>query len=304
MSIFRVRSGYIFLFSVIMIGAISLATLGSLLLIGIGSLQIGATVEQSEQARSLAQTCTERALRSLWEDATYVGNENIPLPEGECDILPVGGSGNENRAVCTEGRVGFTVRRYEILLKRILPSTQVYSWREVEQFAACTYAEEGPDLPRSSSFSFSSSSESSSDISSSSSEISSVSSSEIFIDCSPASICDVMIVNDSCMGRTITCPDFQYPAPDGESCGSPSCVGQCRQCPTLPTFYECSGGEHCSIFLMGSACLQISSYCSIGSPVFTGNGCGEGSCTGDCYICPDQGEILSSSSSSASSSSF
>lgn len=135
----RIRSGYIFLFSVIMMGAIALATLGSLLLIGIGSLKIGATVEQSEQARSLAQTCAERALRSLWEDTAYGGNEHLLLSEGECDILPTGGLGNENRSVCAEGRVGSTVRRFEILLKRVLPSIQTYSWREVEQFASCSY---------------------------------------------------------------------------------------------------------------------------------------------------------------------
>lgn len=139
MKLLYIRNGYMFLFSIIIVGAIAVATLGSLLLIGVGSLQIGATVEQSEQAGSLAQTCAERALRSLWEESAYQGNEQVVLAEGECDILPIGGSGNENRSVCTEGRVGLTVRRYQILLKRILPSIQVYSWREVEQFTACAY---------------------------------------------------------------------------------------------------------------------------------------------------------------------
>lgn len=149
MKFLRIRGGYIFLFSIIMMGAIALAALGSLLLIGLGSLQIGATVEQSEQARSLAQTCAEHALRSLWKNTLYDGDEQILHEEGECDILQVGGGGNEDRSVCTEGRVGQTVRRYEILLKRILPSIQVYSWREVEQFSGCTYTL-NVDPPRSS----------------------------------------------------------------------------------------------------------------------------------------------------------
>jgi len=133
------RRGYIFLLSVIMIGAVAVATLSSLLLIGVGSMQIGYTVRQSEQARSLAQTCAERALRSLWEDTAYAGVEEFTFDEGQCDILQVGGSGNENRSICAEGRVGSTVRRYEILLERTLPSIQVSAWREVDQFSVCSY---------------------------------------------------------------------------------------------------------------------------------------------------------------------
>lgn len=133
------RRGYIFLLSVIMIGAIATATLSSLLMIGVGSMQIGFTVRQSEQARSLAQTCAERALRALWEDTSYAGIEALTFSEGQCDILRVGGSGNENRSVCAEGRVGSTVRRYEILLEQVLPSIQVSAWREVDQFSACSY---------------------------------------------------------------------------------------------------------------------------------------------------------------------
>ncbi|MDD5041081.1 MAG: hypothetical protein PHX87_00155 [Candidatus Peribacteraceae bacterium] len=133
------RPGYIFLLSVIMVGAIAVATLSSLLMIGVGSMQIGFTVRQSEQARSLSQTCVERALRSLWEDTAYAGNEEFTFDEGVCDILRIGGSGNENRSVCAEGRVGPTVRRYEILLDRVLPSIQVATWREVDQFTVCSY---------------------------------------------------------------------------------------------------------------------------------------------------------------------
>ncbi|MDD4287056.1 MAG: hypothetical protein PHO20_00505 [Candidatus Peribacteraceae bacterium] len=139
MILLRARCGYIFLLSIIMVGAVAVATLGSLLMIGVGSLQIGFTVRQSEQARLLAQTCAERALRALWEDTSYTGVEELTFDEGQCDILRVGGSGNDGRSVCAEGRVGPTVRRYEILLERILPSIRVSVWREVEQFAACSY---------------------------------------------------------------------------------------------------------------------------------------------------------------------
>ena len=133
------RNGYVFLLSVLMIGVIAMATMSSILLISIGIMRSGFAFQQSAQAVALAQTCAERALRALWEQSGYAGNELVVLPEGECDILRTGGAGNENRSVCVEGRTGDTVRRFEILLRRILPSIQVTAWTEVEYFTACSY---------------------------------------------------------------------------------------------------------------------------------------------------------------------
>ena len=139
MTIARARDGYVFLISVLVIGAVAMATMGSILLISISIARSGFAFQQSTQASALAQTCAERALRSLWEDSSYVGIEQNVFTEGECDILRVGGSGNENRAVCAEGRRGDTVRRYEIIVQRLLPSIQITSWREVENFTTCSY---------------------------------------------------------------------------------------------------------------------------------------------------------------------
>ncbi|MDD5751185.1 MAG: hypothetical protein PHS73_01540, partial [Candidatus Peribacteraceae bacterium] len=127
------------LLSVLMIGVIAMATMSSILLISIGILRSGFAFQQSVQSIALAHTCAESALRSLWEQSDYTGNESVALPEGECDILRVGGAGNENRSVCVEGRAGDTVRRFEIILQRILPSIQITSWTEVEHFTACSY---------------------------------------------------------------------------------------------------------------------------------------------------------------------
>lgn len=134
----RAHHGYVFLLSVLVVGTMAVATLGSLLFIGLGLLRTSATVEQSEQAFALAHTCAERALRALWEDAGYRGNEQLTFPQGTCNILHVGGSGNENRSLCVEGRAGETRRRFEIILGRLLPSIQVYSWQEVENFSSCS----------------------------------------------------------------------------------------------------------------------------------------------------------------------
>ncbi|MDD4628640.1 MAG: hypothetical protein PHE68_04590 [Candidatus Peribacteraceae bacterium] len=133
------RHGYVFLISILVIGAIAMATMGSLLLISIGILRSGFALEQSTQASLLAHTCAERVLLSLWNDRAYPGNEQLPFSQGECDILRIGGSGNENRSLCIEGRTGSAVRRFEIILQRILPSIKVYSWQEVDDFSLCSY---------------------------------------------------------------------------------------------------------------------------------------------------------------------
>jgi hypothetical protein len=135
----KLRSGYVFLVSILVIGAIAMATMGSLLLISIGILRSGFALEQSTQAAALAHTCAERALFSLWQDSGYSGDEQLVFLQGECDTLRIGGSGNENRSLCVEGRTGDAVRRYEIILQRILPSIRVYSWQEVEYFSLCSY---------------------------------------------------------------------------------------------------------------------------------------------------------------------
>jgi len=135
----KFRNGYVFLISILVIGGIAMATMGSLLLISIGILRSGFALEQSTQAVAIAHACAERSLLSLWKDSAYFGNEQLVFPQGECDILRIGGSGNENRSLCVEGRTGSAVRRYEIILQRILPSIRVYSWQEVDDFSLCSY---------------------------------------------------------------------------------------------------------------------------------------------------------------------
>ena len=57
------RNGYVFLISVLVIGAIAATTAISLILLGLASEQSGLSVIQSSQAYELAQACAERAFR-------------------------------------------------------------------------------------------------------------------------------------------------------------------------------------------------------------------------------------------------
>lgn len=131
------RSGFILLITILIIGAIASAILSSLLLLGISANQVSLSVQQSQQALATAQACAEYALLQLRESPSYAGNEFLALGNDRCEVLPVGGIGNNNRAVCTEGTSGDAIRRLEIAVSQVLPQTKVYSWQEVAVFTLC-----------------------------------------------------------------------------------------------------------------------------------------------------------------------
>jgi hypothetical protein len=131
------HKGYVFLVTVLMVGAIASATLLSLLLLGWAAMQNGALSMYSQQALEYANTCAERSLRSLRLDPTYNGEKRFWFGPDSCYTRLIGGAGNYNRTLCTEG-VSFNVtRRLEIKIKRLYPTVQIESWQEVPAFTQC-----------------------------------------------------------------------------------------------------------------------------------------------------------------------
>lgn len=135
----QARDGYVFLVTVLFTGAIAMSIVGSYVLLSIVSLENSLTYQRSTEALALAQTCIERGIRTLQEDSNYAGQVIIPFDAGSCEILQIGGFGNENRTVCAEGIADNHTRRLEVVIANLLPSTQIYSWQEVASFTACSY---------------------------------------------------------------------------------------------------------------------------------------------------------------------
>ncbi len=131
------RPGYVFLVSVLVIGAIAATTAVSLVVLGLAAGQTGLTVAQSAQALANANTCIERTLRSLRLDLAYAGDETFTLDRGTCTVHAIGGAGNEHRTICAEGQMRQAVRRIEIDLVHLFPAVTADSWREVEAFTLC-----------------------------------------------------------------------------------------------------------------------------------------------------------------------
>lgn len=132
----RSQNGYIFLVSVIVIGAIAVASTLSLLLLGWAAEQNGQTHVRTNQALELANTCADRALMGLRDSVTYAGNQDVVLAYGTCKIYPAVGANNK-RTICVEGTDTNTTRRLHITLSAIFPTVTVSKWDEVGCFTDC-----------------------------------------------------------------------------------------------------------------------------------------------------------------------
>ncbi|MFA6259325.1 MAG: DUF4215 domain-containing protein, partial [Candidatus Peribacteraceae bacterium] len=147
----RTRSGAILLITVLVIGVVATASASAILLLGLGIERTAYSMQLSTQAFNSAWTCMENAINTLKGDLEYTGNHDRAFVYGyqdengeiaydlaTCRIYPIGGSGNEDRTICTEGTFGnFTTRRLEAHVVRVLPSPVIDRWEEVDAIYAC-----------------------------------------------------------------------------------------------------------------------------------------------------------------------
>lgn len=130
--------GFVLLLSTMFVGAIASIILTSVLLLGTNSGLVHFSVQQSAKALAAAHACAEVALQTLRNNPGYEGNQFLyPSANESCEILPIGGTGNANRLLCTEGQAGDTIRRLEIVINTIYPQITVASWQEVSIFSLC-----------------------------------------------------------------------------------------------------------------------------------------------------------------------
>jgi len=123
--------GYITLMSVLIVGAAGTAIAISLILLGLSSSRTSFAVEQSNQAKGLANACAEEALQQIRDSTPFTGSGNLSLGEGACDYT-VTSQGGQNRTITASGEVGTIVRKVEVIVNAIQPAIELSSWREVE----------------------------------------------------------------------------------------------------------------------------------------------------------------------------
>ncbi len=126
-------SGYIVLITVLVIGAIGAAIATSVIWLGLGSSKSSLALEQSNQAKALANACSEEALQQIRDSTPYTGSGNLTLGQGTCSYTVTSGTG-QNRTITATGTVGTILRKVTITIDAINPAINVTSWQEVADF--------------------------------------------------------------------------------------------------------------------------------------------------------------------------
>lgn len=122
--------GFITLISVLIVSAIGIAITLSITLLGIGSSRTSFALEQSNQAKALANACAEEALEQIRESTQFTGQGNLALGQGTCQYN-VTSQGGLQRTVDALGTVGTIVRKVKIVINKMSPFIAVTSWQEV-----------------------------------------------------------------------------------------------------------------------------------------------------------------------------
>ena len=124
------KAGFVTLISVLVVGAVGVAITLSIILLGLGSSRTSFAVEQSNQARALANACAEEALQQIRDSTPFTGTGNLSLGQGTCTYT-VTSQGGQNRTITSSGTVGTILRKVKIIIDKITPNINVTSWQEV-----------------------------------------------------------------------------------------------------------------------------------------------------------------------------
>ena len=110
--------GFITLISVLVVGAVGVAITLSMILLELGSSRTSFALEQSNQAKALANACAEEAMQQIRDSTPFTGTGNLTLGQGTCSYT-VTNTGGQNRTITASG------------INQINPAMAVTSWQEM-----------------------------------------------------------------------------------------------------------------------------------------------------------------------------
>ena len=129
----QANQGYIVLITVLLIGAVGAAIAVSVIWLGLGRSKSSFALEQSNQAKALANACSEEALQQIRDVTAFTGTGSLTLGQGTCSYTVTLGIG-ENRTITSSGTVGTIIRKVNVIISAINPTITVTSWQEVADF--------------------------------------------------------------------------------------------------------------------------------------------------------------------------
>jgi hypothetical protein len=128
----KYEKGYVALISVLIIGVVGVVISVSLLLLGIGQSKTSFSIDQSNQAKALADSCTFEALERIRLNSTYTGSGSITIGTDSCSFT-VTNLGGTSREIQSTGTVDTVIRKVELQLDQVSP-INVVTWTEVADF--------------------------------------------------------------------------------------------------------------------------------------------------------------------------
>lgn len=123
-------NGFVAIMSALFLLVIGGAVGVSLILLGLANSRNGFAIEQSSQARALADACTERALDLIRQSIVFSGTATVSMGQGSCTYTVTKGVG-QNRTIVSSGTVGTIIRKVNASISKITPFIILTSWQEV-----------------------------------------------------------------------------------------------------------------------------------------------------------------------------
>ncbi len=123
-------TGFVTLYSVIILGSIGLVLVAALAATSIWVIRTSGDDKNSAQARKAADSCVELALQAMHDSNSFTGSGNASVGGATCTYV-VTNTGGNNRTVGATGTVGALVRRVSVTTTAFTPSLTVSSWQEV-----------------------------------------------------------------------------------------------------------------------------------------------------------------------------
>lgn len=126
-------AGYVVLLTLLIVGAVSISVTLAVVLLGLDSSRTAFALEQSYQAKALADACLEEALQQVRDSTPYTGTDSMSLGQGQCSYTVVS-TGGTAREITAEGTVGTMKRKVTVSISAINPLIILDSWQEVADF--------------------------------------------------------------------------------------------------------------------------------------------------------------------------
>lgn len=119
------------LLSVLVLAAIGVAISSTLMLLSISNVQTAAAAQDSQFAKSLANTCAELGLEQLVASATYLGSGSKTLQSGTCGYTVATYDASDD-VVTAQGTSNQSTRKVKIIIT--IPGRSITLWQEVADF--------------------------------------------------------------------------------------------------------------------------------------------------------------------------